>query len=497
MSRPPFDVVVPTAGRPVLERLLRALLESRGPRPGSVFVVDDRPDATASLDVPGDVRVLRGRAAGPAAARNVGWRASSAEWIAFLDDDVVPAEDWLERLANDLASASPDVAGSQGRLVVPQPEDRRPTDWERNVAGLAGARWATADLAYRREVLEALGGFDERFPRAYREDAELGLRVLAAGHRIVHGRRTTLHPVGPSGFWASVRLQAGNADDMLVRALHGPGWQKRAGAPRGRRARHVAVATSALVLAGGVCFGRRGVALLGMGVFFAGVGELAWHRIAPGPRTRREIATMTATSTVLPLAATYHSLRGLLHAREAAQVTRCYLAPEAVLFDRDGTLVLDVPYNSDPDRVEVAPGAREALDRLRATGMRVGVVSNQSGIGRGLLTHEQLDAVNRRVEELLGPFEVWAVCPHAPDQGCACRKPSPGLILDAARTLGVASSRCVVIGDIGSDVEAAQAAGARAILVPNGKTRREEVAAAREVATSLADAVDRLLEEPR
>ena len=81
------------------------------------------------------------------------------------------------------------MAATQGRIVVPVPA--RPTDWERNVSGLEHARWATADMAYRRDVLAAVGGFDERFPRAYREDADLGLRVTAAGWRIVDGAATS------------------------------------------------------------------------------------------------------------------------------------------------------------------------------------------------------------------------------------------------------------------------------------------------------------------
>ena len=79
------------------------------------------------------------------------------------------------------------MAGSQGRLRVPLPAARPPTDWERNVAALEGARWATADLAYRRAVLAEVGGFDERFRRAYREDADLALRVVRAGYRIEQG----------------------------------------------------------------------------------------------------------------------------------------------------------------------------------------------------------------------------------------------------------------------------------------------------------------------
>jgi D-glycero-D-manno-heptose 1,7-bisphosphate phosphatase len=167
--------------------------------------------------------------------------------------------------------------------------------------------------------------------------------------------------------------------------------------------------------------------------------------------------------------------------------------PAAVLFDRDGTLVRDVAYNGDPTRVKPMPGAREALARLRDAGIPVGVVSNQSGIGRGLLTSEQVEAVNRRVDDLLGPLEPWAVCPHAPDDGCACRKPGPGLIRQAAQALGVAPERCAVVGDIGSDVEAARAAGARAVLVPTPRTRPEEVEAAPEVASDLTEAVDLLL----
>jgi histidinol-phosphate phosphatase family protein len=164
-----------------------------------------------------------------------------------------------------------------------------------------------------------------------------------------------------------------------------------------------------------------------------------------------------------------------------------------VLFDRDGTLVVDVPYNGDPDRVEPMPGAADALARLRAAGVATAVVSNQSGIGRGLISETEVRAVNARVEELLGPLGTWTWCPHTPGDGCDCRKPAPGLILRAAELLGVDPARCVVIGDIGADVEAARAAGARAILVPTPVTRPAEIAAADEIAPDLATAVDRVL----
>jgi D-glycero-D-manno-heptose 1,7-bisphosphate phosphatase len=165
----------------------------------------------------------------------------------------------------------------------------------------------------------------------------------------------------------------------------------------------------------------------------------------------------------------------------------------AVLLDRDGTLVVDVPYNGDPELVRPMPGARAALQRLRAAGLRTAVLSNQSGVGRGLITIEQVLAVNNRVDELLGPFDGWFFCPHTADHGCPCRKPAPGLVLQAAGFLGVQPADCVVIGDIGADLDCAAAAGAQAVLVPTPQTRSEEVAAAEFRADSIQAAADLVL----
>jgi HAD superfamily hydrolase (TIGR01662 family) len=167
--------------------------------------------------------------------------------------------------------------------------------------------------------------------------------------------------------------------------------------------------------------------------------------------------------------------------------------PDLVLFDRDGTLVHDFPYNGDPEWVRPVSGAKESLDLLRVRGVRVGVVSNQSGVARGLITQEQVDACMARLAELLGPFDTVQTCPHGPDDGCTCRKPAPGMVKSACAELDVDPSRCVVIGDIGSDVEAAAAAGAVGILVPTPVTRKSEVEDAPRRATTLADAVDDVL----
>ncbi|WP_309071530.1 HAD family hydrolase [Arthrobacter sp.] len=163
--------------------------------------------------------------------------------------------------------------------------------------------------------------------------------------------------------------------------------------------------------------------------------------------------------------------------------------PKAVLLDRDGTIVVDVPYNGDPDRVVAMPGALETLNTLRADGVPLGVLTNQSGIARGLITEHQVAAVNQRVDAVLGPFDVWEICPHGPDDGCTCRKPAPGMILRACEKLGLHPSEVAFIGDIGADVEAAAAAGAMGVLVPTPVTRQEEIDAAPLKADTLAEAV--------
>lgn len=500
-----YAVVVPTLGRPSLATLLRALADEAA-RPGhvapaEVVVADDRPltaDAPAPLDLPPlpwPVRVVRTGGRGPAAARNAGWRSTSAPWVAFLDDDVVVPAGWTAALARDLAAAADDVGAVQGRVRVPLPAHRRPTDWERSTAGLQDAAWATADMAYRRAALDAVAGFDERFPRAYREDADLAVRVRRAGWRLARGSRHVVHPVRPADAWVSVRAQAGARDDSLMRALHGPRWRDVAETGRGRFRRHVVTTAAGLVAAGAWAAGLRRSAAAAGATWLALTAEFAAHRIVPGPRPgqegwAREWTRMAVTSAVIPAAAVLHRVRGTL-AHHGAPPWPPPL--RAVLLDRDGTVVHDVPYNGDPAAVRTVPGARAAVDRLRAAGLRVGMVSNQSGVARGLLTRDQVDAVNARVSDELGGLEVVEVCPHGPDDGCPCRKPGPLMVLRAAAALGVAPYECAVVGDIGADVGAAVAAGARAVLVPTDVTRTQEVAAAPVVAPDLGTAVDLLV----
>lgn len=141
----------------------------------------------------------------------------------------------------------------------------------------------------------------------------------------------------------------------------------------------------------------------------------------------------------------------------------------AVFLDRDGTIVEDVGYISDPERVVLVPGAAEALAALKARGYRLAIVSNQSGIGRGYFGCEEARAVHERVVEELRRHGVELddaqYCPHAPDDGCDCRKPLPGLLLRAARALDVKLEQSVMVGNAAVDVEAGRAAGCRTILL--------------------------------
>ncbi len=140
----------------------------------------------------------------------------------------------------------------------------------------------------------------------------------------------------------------------------------------------------------------------------------------------------------------------------------------ALFLDRDGTLITDVGYPRDPALVDPLPGAIEALRELQHTWKLV-IISNQSGIARGLITEAQAAAVHARVVEVFAEggvtFAGAYYCPHGPDAGgCRCRKPAPGLLLDAAADLGIDLAASAMIGDKPSDLEAGRAAGCTTVL---------------------------------
>ncbi|GAB3489875.1 HAD-IIIA family hydrolase [Flexivirga lutea] len=490
-----YAVVVPTIGRPSLQVTLAGLAGQAHP-PSEVVIVDDRPAGDPPLSAPAALtarcrtRVVAGPARGPAAARNLGWQVTRAPWVVFVDDDVEVPPDWSPGLLADLADAPTTTGGVQAVVHVPLPQHRRPTDWERNTAGLAVARWITAEMAFRREALVEVSGFDERFPRAYREDSDLALRLQRAGWSLRQGDRVIVHPVRPAGPWISVRLQRGNADDALMRRLHGPAWRRPAAAGPGRMRSHLLTVGFGCVAVGGALCGRtswgRRVAAAGAAGWLTATVEFAVRRIVPGPRTPTEIGRMAVTSALIPWSAVAHAATGRWRHRHAQPWP---LPVRAVLFDRDGTLIENEERPVDPARVRPLDGAPDAVAALRTRGIATGVVTNQGAVGEGRSTVHDVAARNAAVERAIGPFDTWQTCLHRASDGCGCRKPAPGMIRAAARALGIPAGQCVVIGDTEGDILAARRAGARAVLVPNAATRAGEVDDAPQVAPDLTAAV--------
>ncbi len=178
------------------------------------------------------------------------------------------------------------------------------------------------------------------------------------------------------------------------------------------------------------------------------------------------------------------------------------IARGAVFLDRDGTIIVDTGFVRDPATVALVPGAAAAIARLNRAGVPVIIVSNQSGIGRGIFSAEEYERVRARMEALLAAegaqVDGTYICPHAPDADppCECRKPATLLFTRAAGEHRLDLTRSWLIGDRLRNVAPAAALGARALLVPTWQTPAAEVvrsAAVARIATTLGEAVDRIL----
>lgn len=164
-----------------------------------------------------------------------------------------------------------------------------------------------------------------------------------------------------------------------------------------------------------------------------------------------------------------------------------------VILDRDGTIIRERHYLANPAEVELIPGASLGLRRLQALGFGLVVVTNQSGVGRGLFTHDCLDRIHRRLADLL---ELEGIrldgiysCPHVPEHNCHCRKPRPGLVRQAAEELSFDPEESIVIGDKPCDIELGRAIGAATLLVRTGYGAQVE-AEGKTAADGIADDLD-------
>ncbi len=176
----------------------------------------------------------------------------------------------------------------------------------------------------------------------------------------------------------------------------------------------------------------------------------------------------------------------------------------AVLLDRDGVVNKDSEeFIKRPEEWEVLPGVIEAIRKLHVAGLPVCICSNQSGIARGIVPMAGLIAINKRIHAEVrrggGSIGLIRYCPHGPDEGCRCRKPAPGMILDACRWLSINPSTALFIGDRRTDLQAARAAGCRAALVRTGhgsQTEKELGEASLPVFDDLSQVVEFLLQRP-
>lgn len=311
------SVVVPTFRRDeLLERCLDRLRgQSLDRGDYEIIVVDDAPsestrrlvDSLAADATPPIRYVAMTTAHGPAAARNAGWRAARSPVLAFTDDDCLPEANWLAAGLEAIVEAD----AVAGRTVVPLPE--APTDYQRDTAGLSEASFITANCFCRREALEAVGGFDERFTLAWREDSDLHFSLLEHGKRIVQAERAVVvHPVRSAPWGISLRLQRRGVFDPLLYRKH-PHLYRQYIRPL-PRAYYLALA--AVTVAGWAAWAERPLlAVLGGAMWLAVTARFAARRLRGTSRSGTHVAEMLVTSAAIPLLSLYWRLRGMLRHR--------------------------------------------------------------------------------------------------------------------------------------------------------------------------------------
>ncbi|HEY0877395.1 MAG TPA: glycosyltransferase family 2 protein, partial [Zeimonas sp.] len=236
---------------------------------------------------------------GAAGARNAGWRAAQGEIIAFTDDDTVPDRNWLLAGLRALAGGASAVTG---RVEMPLPE--RPTDYEKDAAGLTRAEFVTANCFVRRDVLERIGGFDERFTSAWREDSDLHFRLLEAGCRIERAPdAVVVHPVRKAGFGVSLAQQRKVVFDALLYRKHPRLYRQRI--RRVPPIEYYVAAGSALAATIAAVTGHPRVALGALAPWLLVTLYLTMKRLRGTTRSPRHVVEMAYTSAMIPLASVF------------------------------------------------------------------------------------------------------------------------------------------------------------------------------------------------
>jgi GT2 family glycosyltransferase len=312
-------VVVPTYRRPdLLDRCLAALaVQEFDPAACEVVVADDAGSEATRRQVDGwagrsaiPIRYAAPAAAhGPASARNAGWRAARGRVVAFTDDDCIPDPRWL---AEGVAAFEDGAAAVAGRVVVPLPE--RPTDYERDAAGLEGAEFVTASCFVRRDALEAVGGFDERYAAAWREDSDLHFALLERGCRVARApRAVVVHPVRPAPWGVSLRQQRKSLFNALLYKKF-PEHYRRQIRPSPPWDYYAIVATIPTAAAAAVA-GRGGIGLAAVGLWATLTARFCGRRLRRNSLSPQHVAEMALTSALIPPLSVFWRLYGALKFR--------------------------------------------------------------------------------------------------------------------------------------------------------------------------------------
>lgn len=312
------SVVVPTCRRPeFLERCLGALVAQDFDHAAyEIIVADDAADEPTRLQVERWAAGTRGsprihyvpalETRGPASARNCGWRVSSGLIIAFTDDDAVPHPDWLEEGWKAMAGGA---IAAAGRVMV-RPPSARPSEYENDLARMAQAEFVAANCFVRRDALAAIGGFDERFTAASREDSDLQFRLLKAFGRVVRAPNAVVkHPARPVPGWSyALRRHRRIAFDALLFKKHPQLYRERI--RRHPPWSHYAAALAIVAVLAGALARSPLLAWSALAAWAALTGAFAWRRLEGAPRGPRHVAEALAGAIAIPPVAVFWRLAG-------------------------------------------------------------------------------------------------------------------------------------------------------------------------------------------
>jgi cellulose synthase/poly-beta-1,6-N-acetylglucosamine synthase-like glycosyltransferase len=314
---------VPTYRRAdLLDRCLSALTSQEfDPRAYEIIIADDAASqdterqvcdwAARAGDVGRTIRYVpnRGPNHGPAAARNAGWRQAQGNILAFTDDDTLPDRCWL---AYGIGAFADGVDGVMGRTSVPLPED--PTDYELNAAGLEGSEFLTANCFYRRDLIAEVGGFEESYTLAWREDTDMWLTLIERGcNLVVAPEAVVVHPIRPAEWGISLKQQKRSQFNALLYKRHPEQYIKRV--QPGPIWRYYFMVGALFMTVYALLTGRKLLAFDAAAAWFLMTGRFCAQRLRHTSHKPAHVAEMAVTSALIPPLSVFWRIYGAIKFR--------------------------------------------------------------------------------------------------------------------------------------------------------------------------------------